>query len=208
KVSNRERLLERLSDNRDDLYVLGQPPEGLDVVYEPFLPNPLVVLAPNNHALVGQRNIPLARLAEEPFIMREPGSGTRMAVERLFHKHKLRVKVRMELGSNEAIKQAIVGGLGVSVLSRHTLALDAATGQLATLDVKHFPIERMWYAVYPAGKQPSLVAETFLQYLRGAADRVNDIPCHYAEQAGACPLLAASPAEAKVKSRPRKGTAG
>lgn len=208
KVSNRERLLERLSENRDDLYVLGQPPEGLDVVYEPFLPNPLVVLAPNDHALVGQRNIPLARLAEEPFIMREPGSGTRMALERLFHKHKLRVKMRMELGSNEAIKQAIVGGLGVSVLSRHTLALDAAMGQLATLDVQHFPIERMWYAVYPAGKQPSLVAQTFLEYLRGAADQVNDIPCHYAEQAGACPLLAASSAEVKLKSRPRKGTAG
>jgi DNA-binding transcriptional LysR family regulator len=189
KVSNRESLLERLGENRDDLYVLGQPPEGLEVVYEPFLDNPLVVLAPNNHPLVGQPGITLKRLAKEPFIMREPGSGTRMAVERLFHKHKLKIKVRMELGSNEAIKQAIVGGLGVSVLSRHTLALDAAMGQLATLNVKHFPIERKWYAVYPAGKQPSLVAQTFLDYLRTAADQVNDIPCHYAEQAGACPLL-------------------
>jgi DNA-binding transcriptional LysR family regulator len=198
KVSNRERLLERLSENRDDLYVLGQPPEGLDVVYEPFLPNPLVVLAPSNHALVGQRDIPLKRLAREPFIMREPGSGTRMAVERLFHKHKIRIKVRMELGSNEAIKQAIVGGLGVSVLSRHTLALDAAMGQLATLDVRHFPIERMWYAVYPVGKQPSLVAQTFLEYLRGAADHVHDIPCHYAEQAGACPLIGEPPAKTKT----------
>jgi DNA-binding transcriptional LysR family regulator len=187
KVSNRERVLERLSDNRDDLYVLGQPPESLDVVYEPFLPNPLVVLAPNNHPLVGQRGIPLARLAKEPFIMREPGSGTRMAVERLLHKHRLKVNVRMELGSNEAIKQAIVGGLGVSVLSRHTLALDAAMGQLATLDVRHFPIERMWYAVYPAGKQPTIVAQTFIEYLRSAADRVNDVPCHFAEQAGRAP---------------------
>jgi DNA-binding transcriptional LysR family regulator len=76
KVSNRERILERLSENQDDLYVLGQPPEGLDVVYEPFLDNPLVVLAPNDHALAGKRNISLAKLAEEPFIMREFGSGT------------------------------------------------------------------------------------------------------------------------------------
>ena len=189
KVSNRERLLERLGENQDDLYVLGQPPEGLDVVSEPFLDNPLVVLAPHNHPLAGQRRIPLARLAEEPFIMREPGSGTRIALERLFEEHQLTPKVRMELGSNEAIKQAIVGGLGVSVLSRHTLALDAAMGQLAILDVEHFPIKRKWYAVYPAGKQPSVVVEAFLEYLRDSTDRVDDIPCHHAEQAGVCPLL-------------------
>ena len=188
KVSNRERLLERFSENLDDLYVLGQPPEGLGAIYEPFLDNHLVVLAPNDHPLVGKRNISLAQLATEPFIIREAGSGTRMAVERLFHEQGLKLKVRMELGSNEAIKQAIIGGLGISVLSRHTLALDAATGQLATLDVKHFPIKRQWYAAYPAGRQPTVVAQTFLEYLRSAADRIKDIPCHFAEQAGACPL--------------------
>jgi DNA-binding transcriptional LysR family regulator len=188
KVSNRERLLERLSENQDDLYILGQPPEGLDVAYAPFLGNPLVVLAPNNHPLVGERNISLARLAEEPFIMREPGSGTRNAVERLFHEHGLKLKVRMELGSNEAIKQAIIGGLGISVLSRHTLVLDAATGQLATMDVQHFPIQRQWYTVYPAGKEPTIVVQTFLDFLRDAAERIGDVPCHFAEQAGACPL--------------------
>ena len=99
------------------------------MTYEPFLDNPLVVLAPSNHPLRDEVNISLARIAKEPFIMREPGSGTRMAVERLFKAHDLRLNMRMELGSNEAIKQAIVGGLGVSVLSRHTLALDAAMGK-------------------------------------------------------------------------------
>lgn len=193
KVSNRERLLERLGDNQDDLYVLGQPPEDLDAVYEPFLDNPLVVLAPSNHPLASQRNISLARMAKEPFLIREPGSGTRIAVERLFRKHKLTLNVRMELGSNEAIKQAIVGGLGISVLSRHTLALDASLGQFVTLDVQHFPIQRQWYAIYPAGKQLSIVAQTFLEYLRSAAGQVNDIPCHFAEQAGACPLNATPP---------------
>jgi DNA-binding transcriptional LysR family regulator len=172
KVSNRENLLDRLSGNQDDLYVLGQPPDGLDAVNEPFLANPLVVLAPRDHPLAGQRNISLQRLSQEPFIMREPGSGTRMAVERLFRAHKLDIKVRMELGSNEAIKQAIVGGLGVSVLSRHTLALYAAMGQLVILDVRHFPIERQWYAVYPAGKQLSIVAKTFLDFLRNVASQV------------------------------------
>lgn len=170
KVSNRERMLERLSGNRDDLYILGQPPDDLDVVYEPFLANPLVVLAPAHHPLAGKPRVPLARLLQEPFIMREPGSGTRMALERLCRQHKLELKVRMELGSNEAIKQAIVGGLGVSVLSRHTLALDAAMGQLTVLDVEHFPIQRQWYAVYPARKQPSIVARAFLEFLRNAAE--------------------------------------
>jgi len=166
KVSNRERVLERLADNQDDLYILGQPPEELDAVAEPFLDNPLVVLAPASHPLAGKKKIPLARLAQEPFLLREPGSGTRKALERLFADHGLKIQVRMELGSNEAIKQAIVGGLGVSVLSQHTLALDAPMGQLAVLNVAGFPIERQWYVVYPAGKQLSIVASTFLDYLK------------------------------------------
>jgi len=168
KVSNRERVLERLADNQDDLYILGQPPEELDAVAEPFLDNPLVVLAPAGHPLVGKKNIPLARLAQEPFLLREAGSGTRKALERLFADHGLTIKVRMELGSNEAIKQAIVGGLGVSVLSQHTLTLDAPLGQLAVLNVTGFPIKRQWHVVYPAGKQLSIVARTFLDYLKQA----------------------------------------
>lgn len=166
KVSNRERVLERLADNQDDLYILGQPPEDLDAVAEPFLDNPLVVLAPAGHPLAGKKKIPLARLAQEPLLLREPGSGTRKALERLFADHGLKLQVRMELGSNEAIKQAIVGGLGVSVLSQHTLALDAPMGQLAVLNVVGFPIKRQWYVVYPAGKQLSIVARTFLDYLK------------------------------------------
>lgn len=172
EVTNRERVLERLTENLDDLYMFGQPPEDIDVVFRPFLGNPLVVLAPREHPLVGQKLIPLKRLSEEPFLMREPGSGTRKAVQRLFDEHGLPLQVRMELGSNEAIKQAIIGGLGVSVLSRHTLALEVATGQLAILDVEGFPIQRYWYVVYPAGKQLSVVARTFFTYLQEEAKRI------------------------------------
>lgn len=178
KVSNRERVLERLAENQDDLYILGQPPEEIDAVAEPFLENPLVVLGPANHALAGRKKIPLARLAEEPFLVREPGSGTRKAVERLFAQHGLQMKVRMELGSSEAIKQAIVGGLGISVLSQHTLALDAPMGQLAVLDVQGFPIERHWYAAYPVGKQLSVVARTFLDFLKQAPMLNGEMPRH------------------------------
>lgn len=188
KVSNRERVLERLADNQDDLYILGQPPKDIDVVAEPFLENPLVVLAPARHPLVGKNNIPLARLVQEPFLMRETGSGTRAATERLFVEHKLKLKVRMELGSNEAIKQAIVGGLGVAVLSRHTLALDAPMGQLAILDVESFPIVRHWYVAYPSGKQLSVVAQSFIAYLKQAPRNIAEVPCHHVTQ-GECPLL-------------------
>ena len=165
QVINRQRVLERLSENLDDLYILGQPPSNLDINLRPVLENPLVVIAPHNHPLAHEKNIPLQRLAEEPFIMREPGSGTRMAVERFFAENRVTLNVEMEIGSNEAIKQAIVGGLGVSVLSRHALALEGTKGPLTILDVEGFPIQRHWYIVYPASKQLSVVARTFLEYL-------------------------------------------
>ena len=176
KVSNRERVLERMAANQDDLYVLGQPPEEVDVIARPFLENPLVVLAPIHHPLAKEKKIALKRIAQEPFLLREPGSGTRMALERVFVQHGLRLNMRMELGSNEAIKQAIVGGLGISVLSRHTLAPDAPTGQLVVLDVQGFPIKRHWYYAYPAGKQLSIVARTFVDYLQHAPEYLHDGP--------------------------------
>jgi len=166
KVTNRERVLQRMADNADDLYVLGQPPEHMEVVLEPFLENPLVVLAAHNHPLAGEKNIPLSRLVEEPFLMREAGSGTRLATERFFGERGLKLKVRMELGSNEAIKQAVAGGLGIAVLSAHTLALERNSDELVFLDVENFPIRRHWYVAYPKDKQPSVVALAFLDFLR------------------------------------------
>ncbi|HBB35739.1 MAG TPA: LysR family transcriptional regulator [Cyanobacteria bacterium UBA9273] len=165
QVTNHEHIINRLTENLDDLYVMSQLPEHLDITYQQILENPLVVIAPANHPLAGEKNIPLQRIGAEPFIMREPGSGTRKAVQALFEEHKIALKVQLDLGSNEAIKQAIAGGLGISVLSCHTLALEGASSQLTVLDVEKFPIERYWYAVYPNGKQLSIVARTFLDYL-------------------------------------------
>lgn len=164
-VTNHERVLENLLHNRDDLYIVSQTPEDIDVSFHPFLENPLVVLAQRSHPLAGEKNIPLQRLADEPFIMREPGSGTRKAVQNLFERHGISVKVKLDLGSNEAIKQAIAGGLGISVLSRHTLALEGLNSQITVLDVQEFPIKRYWYVVYPTGKRLSVVARTFFEYL-------------------------------------------
>jgi DNA-binding transcriptional LysR family regulator len=174
KVSNREHVLERLANNLDDLYIMGQPPVDADVIAEAFLENMLVVIAPANHALARKKKIPLERLAQEPFLLREPGSGTRIATERLFGELGLKLKMRMELGSNEAIKQAVIGGLGISVLSRHTLESDTPTKQFVVLDVKGFPIKRHWYFVYPAGKQLSIIARTFADHLRQASQARTD----------------------------------
>ena len=165
QVTNRKQVLDRLSENVDDLYILGQPPEGLDINLRPILENALVAIAPSDHPLAGEKNIPLQRLAQEPFIIREAGSGTRMAVEQFFAENRVEMNVEMEIGSNEAIKHAIVGGLGISVLSRHVLALEGTRGPLTILDVEGFPIQRHWYIVYPSTKQLSVVASTFLEYL-------------------------------------------
>jgi DNA-binding transcriptional LysR family regulator len=164
RVTNREQVLESLASSLDDLYILGQPPEGLAVTAIPFMENPLVVLAAPDHPLAKMRYIPLSRVAEEPWLLREPGSGTRKAVERLFAENGYKLNPRMELGNNESIKQAVLTGLGISVLSRHTLALHDPA-QFAVLDVLGFPIIRQWYVVYPAGRQRSVVARTFLDFL-------------------------------------------
>lgn len=172
EVFNRENILQRLNDNLDDLYILGQPPEGIAVDYFPFLENPLVVVGPPDHPMAGTAPITLGQLAEQPFIMREPGSGTRQALQRLFDEHNIPLNVRMELGSNEAIKQAIIGGLGLSALSQHTITAELVTGELAILNVEDFPIRRSWYAAYPAGKQLSIIAHTFRDYLLGEGKQI------------------------------------
>ena len=175
KVTNRENIIERMHNNEDDLYIMGQAPDDeLEVEAYPFAPNPLVVMAPRNHPLVGKKKITLQTIAEEPFIIREPGSGIRDATFKVFNRHGLKPKLRMELGSNEAIKHAVVGGLGLAVLSLHTLTLEGADGPVAILDVEGFPILRHWYIVHPKGKELSLVAKTFLEFAVDNEPRIRD----------------------------------
>lgn len=164
KVTNRQRVLERAAENLDDLYILSQPASHLELVARPFMENPLVVMAHPEHPLCNSRNISLGSIAKEPFLMREIGSGTRLTVEHIFASHGIKPNIRMELGSNEAIKQAIVAGLGISVLSRHTLGVDGM-GEPAELDVEGFPVVNQWHIGHPAGKQLSVVAKAFLEYL-------------------------------------------
>lgn len=167
KVTNRERLIDRIASHQDDLYIFGEPPEQLDVDAYPLVPNPLVVMAAREHPLVGVPDIPLKRLLDEPFIMRERGSGTRAAVVRQFERAGLDLPVtKMELASNEAIKQAVVAGLGITVLSMHSLILEGTSGPIALLDVEGFPIMRHWYVVHNSKRKLSVVAHSFLEFVR------------------------------------------
>lgn len=164
-VLNRGQIMARFAQNMDDLYIMGALPEEMDAAATPFLENPQVPVAARDHPLARERNIPFARFAEEPMILREAGSGTRKTVEQLFRAAGLKPNVRMEFGGNEAIKQAVAGGLGVSILSRHTLALPGEAPALAILDVEGFPVLRHWRLVHPRGKELSPVARAFCDYL-------------------------------------------
>ncbi|HMN94553.1 MAG TPA: LysR family transcriptional regulator [Hydrogenophaga sp.] len=164
-VGNRENLLQRLAANQDDLYIMGQPPEQMDVVCEDFADNPLVLVAPPNHPLVGQQHIAPRQLMNQPFIFREPGSGTRLTAEKFFASQGVVLKNRLEVGSNEAIKQTVAGGLGLAVLSATTVVAELALGELVQLDVEGFPLIRRWHVVYPRGKRLSPAALAFKEWL-------------------------------------------
>jgi DNA-binding transcriptional LysR family regulator len=167
QVGNREFVLSALADNSTDLAITGQPPDGVDLVAQNFKDNPLVVIASPRHALAGQGHVSMARLAEETWVMREPGSGTRAAVERHFAALGLTIRAGCEFGTNEAIKQAVRAGLGVAVVSAQTIELELQTGCLVLLAVEGFPIVRHWYVVHRRQHRLSASADTFRDMLLG-----------------------------------------
>ena len=175
-VSNKENVLNRLMNNEDDLYILGHnPPKDLDIVAIPFAANPLYVMASKKHPLARQKKrITLKQLAEQSLIFREPGSGIRDVIEKLFASKGVKPKLRMELSNNEAIKHALIGQLGVSVLSLHTILLEGAKGPIAVLDVEGFPVQRKWHLVYRKGKELSVVAQAFVDFLHDEGERLSD----------------------------------
>ena len=167
-VLNRDAVIRRLADNLDDLYIMSRPPQAPPVVATPFLSNPLVVVAAAEHPLAGRETLQIEALAAEEFVLREPGSGTRQAAEHFFAAHGLALRPRLELGSNEAVKQAVAGGLGLSLLSAHALAHAVDEG-IAVLRVEGTPLPTQWQVVYPAGKRLSPLASAFLAFLRERA---------------------------------------
>lgn len=165
EILNRDGVVDRLSHNRDDLYIMSMPPDDLDLSDEVFLPNPLVVIAATSDTLSRRSGLVLQDLSKRRFILREPGSGTRMATDQFFRKKKFRPDVRLELGSNEALKEAVAGGLGLGVVSRHALHGQDKEHGVRVLDVQGFPLPSVWHLVHPVHKKLSPLAVAFRSHL-------------------------------------------
>jgi LysR family transcriptional regulator, low CO2-responsive transcriptional regulator len=146
-VGNRGEVLARLADYRIDMAMIGRPPQDIDVVMQEIGPHPHVVIAAPDHPMARQRKIPAARLSRETMLVREVGSGTRLLTERLLSDLGATPKLGMEISSNETIKQAVMAGLGISLLSYHTIAHEVEEGRLAILNVEGTPVIRKWFIV-------------------------------------------------------------
>ncbi|NJM31707.1 MAG: LysR family transcriptional regulator [Limnobacter sp.] len=170
QVQNRDGVVHRLENNLDDLYIMSQPPAHVPLHDFVFMKNPLVVIAPVGHPLASRRKIRPERLNSERFILREPGSGTRMAVQahlQGLHTQQVQWQVKLELGNNEAIRESVAAGLGLAVLSRYALPIDPEDAGVCMLNVQGFPIDSHWHVVFPRGKQLSPLAQAFLNILTG-----------------------------------------
>ena len=165
-VANRDAVIKQLTENIADLAIMGQPPEGTDMMAEPFMENPLVVIAAPTHHLSRHKNIQPRQLAKETFLLREQGSGTRGVVERFFASHHLVLPAHMAMDTNEAIKQSVQAGIGIGIISRHGIEMELETKRLVILDVAHFPIVRHWYIVHRKDKRLSTAAQEFVKFLQ------------------------------------------
>lgn len=172
KFTNRARVIERLMNNDDDFVIMGQVPKDNNLEAYPFLNNILGVVAYNHHPLSSKKNITLEELVKQRFLIREAGSGTQYAFDQLLQKHGLAIEPYMELGSSEALKHAVMAGLGIAVLSLHSVQLEREVNKLTVLDVKGLPLKRRWYAVHLKGRKLSLVARTFLDYILKESNKV------------------------------------
>lgn len=176
--NNREQLV-RLMQNHDvELTVMGRPPKEMATRAEPFAMHPHVLVTATDHPFMRMERVPATLLAREGFIVREHGSGTRAALEEFMEEHHLALHVVMEMASNEAIKQAVMAGMGVSLLSLHTLGLELEHGLIATPEVEGLPVMRRWHVVHNLAKTLSPAAEAFRYFIleRGEAFLAETFP--------------------------------
>lgn len=171
EILNRDGVVHRLRNNMDDLYIMSMPPSDMDIGDEVFMPNPIVLIAPTSDALAKRTAVSLHELAERRFIFREKGSGTRTAGDNFFRKMKFRPNVRLQLGSNEAVKESVAGGLGIGVVSLHALHGHQKESGVSVIEVEGFPLPSSWHIVHPASKRLSPLALAFKQHLLNAVKR-------------------------------------
>ena len=164
-VTNRETLLQKLEDNQPDIVLMGKPPKDLDLDADAFMDNPLIMIARPDHPLSKHRSIALKELNEETFVVRESGSGTRIAMERFFDQKSFAPSATIEMTGNETIKQSVDAGLGLAIVSVHTVELELALERLIRLDIRGMPIMRRWYVGHRRGKRLSPTAQAFRQFV-------------------------------------------
>ena len=165
QIDNRENVLGLLARNEADLVVMGRAPAGLDCEATAFATNPLAIVAAPDHALVRRKKLPFSALADYKFVVREEGSGTRAAMERLFAAHQMPIQIAMEMPSNETIKQAVMAGMGLSFLSMRTVRHELASGHIALVDVQDMPPAGHWYVTHLKQKKLSPAARSFKEFL-------------------------------------------
>ena len=165
EILNRDGVVHRLRENLDDLYIMSMPPKDMDLGDEAFMPNPIVLIAPSADPLAKRSQVSLHELTQRRFIVREKGSGTRMAADQFFRKMKFRPDVRLELGSNEAVKESVAGGLGLGVVSRHALHGHKKENGVSVIDIEGFPVSSAWHIVHPASKKLSPLAQAFKKHM-------------------------------------------
>ena len=164
EVLNRDGVVQRLENNQDDLYIMSMPPSHLEIEDEIFMSNPIAIIAPKNHSLAKKKNLELKDLKHEKFVMRERGSGTRMAVDAYFRKRHFNPTIRLELGTNEAVRNSVAANLGIAALSMHSLG-DRINRDIAVLKVRDFPLLSHWHIVSLKGKKLSPLAVSFKAHL-------------------------------------------
>ena len=171
QVLNRLTLIDALMNNRVDMAVMGAVPDDMPVEIEPLAYNSLVLVAAPTHRLAGLKNVPIEELGREHFLLREPGSGTRAALEMALGDAGVSLQVSMEVGNNSAIKQGVAAGLGIALISSVALDMELETNRLVILDVEGFPMIRQWRLVHVKDKYLSATAKAFKSFLLQHADR-------------------------------------
>jgi len=164
-VTNREGLIQLLQNNETDIVIMGKPPEELELETQELMANPLVIIAPPSHPLCdSDKPVSLNTLFQQDFILREPSSGTRQAIERFMNTHGRTLHSSIEMNSNDAITQSVAEGLGLGIVSVHTVTNELKQGRLKLIDATGFPLHRSWYMVQRKGKRLSPLSERFKSY--------------------------------------------
>jgi LysR family transcriptional regulator, low CO2-responsive transcriptional regulator len=161
-VTNRESLLNKLTNSEADLIIMGEPPTDMPLITQPFMVNPLIAIAHPDHPLLSKKHNTIKDLTNETLITRERGSGTRITIERIIG---MKLTSDIEINSNEAIIQAVQAGLGIGFVSKHTVKLELENNVIKQLNIDKFPVTRHWYIVHNSKNKLSPIAQRFKEFI-------------------------------------------